>query len=123
MASIVLRKPSNKRKNRINPEKLILYDSFALPDFVSKALSGAFRDNVRVFLHDFAEIQEYCVNGMPVWCTSLFSEIDGVCPLYTVEETVQDSLDPFCNHCELSGFFRFFPSVLALIFALVRILV
>lgn len=105
MASIVLRKPSNKRKNRINPEKLILYDSFSLPDFVSKALSGAFRDNVRVFLHDFAEIQEYCVNGMPVWCTSLFSEIDGVCPLYTVEETVQESLDPFCNHCELSGFF------------------
>ncbi|KAH6773934.1 hypothetical protein C2S52_003144 [Perilla frutescens var. hirtella] len=104
MASIILRKPSNKRKNRINPEKLFLYDNFALPDTVNTALSGAFRDNIRVFLHDFAEIQPYFVNGMPVWCTSLFSENDGVFPLYTVEETVRhDSLDPFCNHCESSG--------------------
>ncbi|KAG6396780.1 hypothetical protein SASPL_142937 [Salvia splendens] len=103
MASIVLRKPSNMRKNRINPEKLFLYDNFAFPDFVKKALSGAFRDNIRLFLHDFAEIQNYCVNGMPVWCTSLFTENDVVCPLYTLEETVQDSPTPFCNYCELSG--------------------
>lgn len=103
MASIIFRKPSNKRKNRINPEKLFEYDNFAIPDFVNKTLSGAFRDNIRVFLQSFAEIQEYTVNEMPVWCTSLFSENEGVFPLYTMEETVQNSLDPFCNHCELSG--------------------
>ncbi|KAI3453198.1 hypothetical protein Pfo_009861 [Paulownia fortunei] len=105
MASIVFHKPSNKRKNRINSEKLFEFENFAIPDSKNKTLSGAFRDNIRVFLQNFAEIEEYTVNEMPVWCTWLVSEHEGVFPLYTVEETVQNSLelDPFCNYCELSG--------------------
>ncbi|KAL8520809.1 hypothetical protein ACS0TY_011383 [Phlomoides rotata] len=99
MASIILRKPSNKR---INPDKLFQYDNFGIPGFAIKTLSGAFRDNIRVFLQNFAEIQDYTVNEMRVWCTSLFSENYGVFPLYTLEETVQDSVDPFCDYCELA---------------------
>lgn len=102
MASIILRNPSNKR---INPDKLFEYDNFGIPDFAMKTLSGAFRDNIRFFLQSFAEIQDYTVNEMSVWCTSLFSENDGVFPLYTLEETVQDSVDPFCEYCELAGAF------------------
>ncbi|PIN24975.1 PHD Zn-finger protein [Handroanthus impetiginosus] len=99
MAKIVFH---NKRKNRVNSEKLFEFENFRIPDTTRKALSGAFRDNIRVFLQKFAEIEDYTVNGMPVWCTSLFSE-EGVFPLYTVQETVQNSLDPFCDHCRLSG--------------------
>lgn len=100
MASIILRKPSNKR---INPDKLFEFDNFGIPDFAIKTLSGAFRDNIRVFLQSFAEIQDHAVNEMRVWCTSLFSANYGVFPLYTLEETVRESVDPFCEYCELAG--------------------
>ncbi|KAL0372777.1 UNVERIFIED_CONTAM: PHD finger protein [Sesamum calycinum] len=103
MGSIVFHTQSNKRKNRVNSEKLFEFENFAVPDSMIKTLSGAFRDNIRIFLQNFAEIEEYTVNEMPVWCTSLFSENEGVFPLYTMEETVRNSIDPLCHHCDLSG--------------------
>ncbi|KAK4423366.1 PHD finger protein [Sesamum alatum] len=103
MGSIVFHTQSNKRKNRVNSEKLFEFENFAVPDSMNKTLSGAFRDNIRIFLQNFAEIEEYTVNEMPVWSTSLFSENEGVFPLYTMEETVRNSFDHLCHHCELSG--------------------
>ncbi|KAK6146691.1 hypothetical protein DH2020_020560 [Rehmannia glutinosa] len=103
MASIVFHRPSNKRKNRVNSDKLFDFGNFAIPESMNTTLSGAFRDNIRNFLQNFAEIEEYTVHEKPVWNTSLFSEKEGVFSLYTVEETVENSIDPFCDLCELSG--------------------
>lgn len=66
--------------------------------------SGSFRENIRFFLQDCAEIEEYEVEGMPIWCTFLVLENRGiVIPLYTIEEDVQRSLSPFCDHCRCVG--------------------
>ncbi|KAL0877344.1 hypothetical protein Bca101_027049 [Brassica carinata] len=62
--------------------------------------SGSFRDNVRVFLRDFAEVEDYSIRGSPVWCTLLSHEAkSSVIPLYTIEEDVVRSSEPFCDHC------------------------
>lgn len=104
MASIVLRGPTNKRrKNRINSEKLFEFENFAIPDSMAKALCGAFRDNIRVFLDNFAEKEEYTVQHMSVWSTSLFSQSDGVFTLYTVEDVTGNTPNFFCELCASSG--------------------
>ncbi|WOL02599.1 hypothetical protein Cni_G11318 [Canna indica] len=65
---------------------------------------GAFRDNVRRFLRECAEVEERATAGMPTWCTLLVEEQSGVVmPLYTVEECVCRSLTPFCDHCRCTG--------------------
>lgn len=72
------------------------------------APSGAFRDNIRVFLRQCSEPEEYSVDGMPVWTTFLEHENQGfLVPLYTVEESVKHSLTPFCDHCRSTGEFLF----------------
>lgn len=69
--------------------------------------SGSFRDNVRVFLRDFAEVEDYNVRGSPVWCTLLSREAKNtVIPLYTIEEDVVRSSEPYCDHCRCTGSFR-----------------
>ncbi|XP_051145061.1 PHD finger protein At2g01810-like [Andrographis paniculata] len=103
MASIVFNK-NNKRKNRINSENLFEFKNFAAPGSVDNPLPGAFRDNIRVFLQNSSEIEDYTVNGMLVWCTPCVAGDNGVFPLYTIEETVQNSAgQPFCSHCESAG--------------------
>ncbi|CAA3014716.1 Hypothetical predicted protein [Olea europaea subsp. europaea] len=67
------------------------------------SLCGSFRENIRCFLQDAAELEDYRVNGMPIWCILIVSEHNGVFPLYTIEETVEHSVNPFCDHCKLSG--------------------
>lgn len=65
---------------------------------------GAFRDNVRVFVRECCDAEEYNVCGMPVWCTMLVDEITGVVvPMYTVEEMVKYSSRPSCDFCRRSG--------------------
>ncbi|KAL7149567.1 hypothetical protein ABFS83_05G050000 [Erythranthe nasuta] len=103
MDSILFHRTSRKIRNRVNSKKLFEFDNFAVPNSMKKTLAGAFRDNVRVFLQNFAEIEEYTVGEMTVWSTLLFSQDEGVFPLYTVEETAESSPDPFCNHCEAAG--------------------
>ncbi|CAA0811517.1 PHD finger protein MALE MEIOCYTE DEATH 1 [Striga hermonthica] len=100
MASIVFHGPSKKRKNRINSARLFDFGNSAVSGANN---SGAFRDNIRSFLQSFGEIEDYTVCDMTVWFAALVSEADGVLPLYVIEETVEDSLDPFCKHCESSG--------------------
>lgn len=66
--------------------------------------SGPFRDNIRMFLQEFATIEDYTLCGFPIWSTWLISNSTGsVFPLYTIEETTQLSIHPFCDHCKLSG--------------------
>lgn len=66
--------------------------------------SGSFRDNVRVFLRDFAEVEDYSIRGSPVWCTLLSHEAkSSVIPLYTIEEDVVRSSEPYCDHCRCTG--------------------
>lgn len=71
--------------------------------------NGSFRDNIRVFLRECAEVEEYNIRGMPVWCTLLSHETkNSVIPLYTVEEDVIRSPEPYCDHCRCTGSFAFF---------------
>ncbi|XP_076912282.1 PHD finger protein MALE MEIOCYTE DEATH 1 [Bidens hawaiensis] len=73
--------------------------------------SGPFRDNVRVFLQECCQIEDYNVEGMPIWCTFLFHENRGfVLPLYTIEECVKNSIQPLCDHCRCSGWSHHFVS-------------
>ncbi|KAG2312598.1 hypothetical protein Bca4012_027155 [Brassica carinata] len=73
--------------------------------------SGSFRDNVRVFLRDFAEVEDYSIRGSPVWCTLLSHEAkSSVIPLYTIEEDVVRSSEPFCDHCRCTGWSNHFVS-------------
>lgn len=62
-------------------------DSTVSPTRVA-ALSGPFRDNIRVFLQECAELEDYNVEGMPIWCTLLVHENRGfVVSFYTIEES------------------------------------
>ncbi|KAK3039344.1 hypothetical protein RJ639_028744 [Escallonia herrerae] len=75
------------------------------------APSGPFRDNVLSFLQECTEPEDYNVKGMPVWCTFLVHEKRGfVLPLYTIEESVKRSLQPFCDHCRCAGWSHHFVS-------------
>ncbi|XP_049371987.1 PHD finger protein MALE MEIOCYTE DEATH 1-like [Solanum verrucosum] len=65
---------------------------------------GPFRDNIRYFLQECAEVEEYTIEGMPIWCTFLVHKIKGVLiPLYTIEENVKSSVRTFCDHCRCAG--------------------
>ncbi|KAL8248864.1 hypothetical protein R6Q59_005732 [Mikania micrantha] len=73
--------------------------------------SGPFRDDVRFFLQECGELEDYNVEGMPIWCTFLFHENRGfVLPLYTIEECVKNSIQPLCDHCRCSGWSHHFVS-------------
>lgn len=74
-----------KKRKRI--PKLYGLHSFADPR-CPIALSGPFRDNIRVFLQECAELEDYNVEGMPIWCTLLVHENRGfVVSFYTIEES------------------------------------
>ncbi|RRT61302.1 hypothetical protein B296_00030848 [Ensete ventricosum] len=65
---------------------------------------GAFRDNVRRFVRECADVEERATAGMPTWRTLLVDEQSGlVAPLYTVEECVRRSPIPFCDYCRCSA--------------------
>ncbi|EFJ31081.1 hypothetical protein SELMODRAFT_31178, partial [Selaginella moellendorffii] len=67
---------------------------------------GAFRDNIRAFLSDCAEMEPYTVEGMPTW--SLLLEDDrnlssGRLNLLIMEESTANSMHPHCDHCRCIG--------------------
>lgn len=82
---------------------------FAFHNFPSAFtnLSGAFRDNVRDFLQQCAEREDYNVlSTMPVWCTLLVyhPSYNRIVPIFTIEESVASSpKPPFCDLCRSSG--------------------
>ncbi|KAL2504454.1 PHD finger protein MALE MEIOCYTE DEATH 1 [Abeliophyllum distichum] len=85
------------------PTNFYGYHTFAEPG-CPISLHGPFRDNIRQFLQECAELEEYNVEGMPVWCTFLVLEKRGlVLPLYTIEENVKISAKPFCDPCRCAG--------------------
>ena len=98
--SIPILEACRKRKRR---PKLFGFHTFADPGCPINP-SGPFRDNIRVFLQECAEIEDYNVDGMPTWCTLLVHENRNfVVPLYTIEESVKNSLRPFCDQCRCTG--------------------
>lgn len=92
--------PMVKRKTQ---SKIYGLRTFLDPGYPT-AFYGAFRDNVRQFLQECADIEERTTAGMPTWCTLLVDERSGAAvPLYTVEECVRRSPTPFCDYCRCSG--------------------
>ncbi|KAJ8763001.1 hypothetical protein K2173_023206 [Erythroxylum novogranatense] len=66
--------------------------------------TGPFRDNIRLFLRDCTQPEDYDVEGMPVSCTLLLLQSNNfVVPLYTIEEDAHLSFQPFCDHCRCTG--------------------
>ncbi|KAI3451327.1 hypothetical protein Pfo_007992 [Paulownia fortunei] len=100
---------SHTKRNRTTP-KFYGFHTFAEPGF-PVSLTGAFRDNIRQFLQQCAEPEDYDLEGMPIWCTFLVYENRGtVLPLYTVEENVKHSDRPFCDYCRCAGWSHHFVS-------------
>ncbi|KAI4299631.1 hypothetical protein L6164_033068 [Bauhinia variegata] len=96
-----------KRKRR---PKVFKFHSFGDPGCPINP-KGPFRDNIRLFLQECVELEDYCVQGMPLWCTLLIHEKSSfMFPLYTVEENVYQSLHPFCDHCRCAGWSGHFVS-------------
>ncbi|XP_021893728.1 PHD finger protein MALE MEIOCYTE DEATH 1 [Carica papaya] len=98
--SIPIIETCRKRKRR---PKIFEFHKFAEPGH-PVSFTGPFRDNVRIFLEECAEPEDYYVGGMPIWCTLLVHENKSfVLPLYTIEENVQCSIGPYCDHCRCTG--------------------
>ncbi|KDO60815.1 hypothetical protein CISIN_1g041583mg, partial [Citrus sinensis] len=75
----------------------------------SLGFHGPFRENIRLFLREYAETEDYKVQNNPIWCTLLLSESNGVVfPLYTLEESIKQSSHPFCNLCRCVGWSHHF---------------
>ncbi|KAK7300663.1 hypothetical protein RJT34_11511 [Clitoria ternatea] len=73
--------------------------------------SGPFRENVRFFLQEAGEVEDYDVLGNPLWCTLLIHDKTNLmAPLYTVEEHVYQCSHPFCDHCRCVGWSGHFVS-------------
>nr|GLL18976.1 PHD finger protein MALE MEIOCYTE DEATH 1 [Ipomoea trifida] len=66
--------------------------------------TGPFVENIRFFLQECADLEDYEVERMPIWITFLVHESRGfAAPLYTIEETVNRSSHQVCNHCRYAG--------------------
>lgn len=90
-------------KKRKRMPKLYNFHTFADPG-CPITLTGPFRDNIRQFLQQCAEVEDYNIDGMPIWCTFLVHETKGlVIPLYTIEETAKNSFQPYCDQCRCTG--------------------
>ncbi|XP_057972662.1 PHD finger protein MALE MEIOCYTE DEATH 1 [Malania oleifera] len=97
-------------KKRKRMPKLFAFHTFAEPGCPIKP-TGPFRDNIRLFLRECAELEDYNVEGMPTWCTLLVSETRNfVVPLYTIEESVNNSARPLCDHCRCTGWSHHYVS-------------
>ncbi|XP_077240022.1 RING/FYVE/PHD zinc finger superfamily protein [Tasmannia lanceolata] len=98
---------SKKRKRRA---KVYRFHSFADPGCPTN-FSGPFRDNIRSFLQECSDMEDYKIKGMPIWCTLLVNENSGVViPLYFIEESVKYSSRPFCEYCRCIGWSHHFVS-------------
>ncbi|XP_074375999.1 PHD finger protein At2g01810-like [Apium graveolens] len=76
-------------------------------------LNGGFRENMKVFLSEFMEVEKYGACGLPVWSCLVGNESDfkGVFKFFVVEEMMaQHSSLPFCNHCKFIGWGHHFVS-------------
>ncbi|KAM6546181.1 hypothetical protein CsatB_026917 [Cannabis sativa] len=100
--SVPILEACKKRKRR---PKLFGFHTFG----DSIQARGPFRESIRLFLQECAEIEDYNLEGMPVWCTLLVLENRSlVLPLYTIEEDVKTSPLPYCDHCRSTGWSKHF---------------
>nr|XP_016459026.1 PREDICTED: PHD finger protein At2g01810-like [Nicotiana tabacum] len=98
-SSTIIEACKSRKRNR----KPFVFETFATGNSID-GFSGPFKDNIRMFLQEFSNIEDYTVSGFPIWSTWLISNSTGaVFPLYTIEETTQHSLQPFCDHCKFFG--------------------
>jgi len=92
-------------KKRKRWTKIFPLHSFAGPGCPISP-SGPFRENVRLFLREAGEFEDYEVMGNPLWCTFLIHEKKNLMvPFYALEEEVYNSSHPFCDHCRCVGSF------------------
>ncbi|CAK7338934.1 unnamed protein product [Dovyalis caffra] len=97
-------------KKRKRWPKLHDFSTFCEPDCPISP-TGPFRDNIRVFLQQCAEPEDYKVEGMSIWCTLLVIESKNFAvPLYIIEEDVKKSVRPFCDQCRCNGWSHNFVS-------------
>ncbi|KAF7816318.1 PHD finger protein MALE MEIOCYTE DEATH 1 [Senna tora] len=90
--------------------KVFRFHSFADPGCPINP-TGPFRDNIRLFLQECGELEDYHIQGMPLWCTLLIHEKSNfMTPLYTIEDNVYHSAHPFCDHCRCAGWSGHFVS-------------
>lgn len=90
-------------KKRKRLPQMYPFHTFSDPGYPI-APTGPFRDNIRFFLQHCADLEEYRVDGMPVRLTFLVHENRGfIVPLYTIQEDVKDSFQPYCDQCRCSG--------------------
>ncbi|KAL8141952.1 hypothetical protein V2J09_014984 [Rumex salicifolius] len=101
----------NAGKKRKRSSKIFSFQSFCYQD-CPVISSESFRERIRVFLRECAEIEESNVGAMSVWSTILVLENKGglFIPLYTFEETVRNSNQPYCDHCRCCGWSHHFVS-------------
>ncbi|XP_054795208.1 PHD finger protein MALE MEIOCYTE DEATH 1-like [Prosopis cineraria] len=90
--------------------KVFRFHSFANPGCPINP-NGPFRDNIRLFLQECGELEDFEIQGMPLWTTFLIHEKSNcMTPLYTIEENVYHSTHPFCDHCRCAGWSGHFVS-------------
>ncbi|XP_028784612.1 PHD finger protein MALE MEIOCYTE DEATH 1-like [Neltuma alba] len=90
--------------------KVFRFHSFADPGCPISP-NGPFRDNIRLFLQECGELEDFQIQGMPLWTTFLIHEkSNSMTPLYTIEEDVYHSTHPFCDHCRCAGWSGHFVS-------------
>ncbi|KAK4275005.1 hypothetical protein QN277_018151 [Acacia crassicarpa] len=97
-------------KKRKRLPKVFTFHSFADPGCPISS-NGPFRDNIRLFLQECGELEDFQIQGMPLWTTGLIHEKSNcMIPLYTIEENVCHSSHPFCDHCRCAGWSGHFVS-------------
>ncbi|KAL5102137.1 hypothetical protein RYX36_006464 [Vicia faba] len=97
-------------KKRKRWPKIFRLQSFADPGCPISP-SGTFRENVRLFLQEAGEPEDYSVLGNPLWSTFLIHDKSNLmAPFYTLEEEVYNSSHPFCDHCRCVGWSGHFVS-------------
>lgn len=100
MPTVVISDPASKRRRS---SKIYGVRTFMDPGCPTD-FSGTFRDNVRRFVRECADVEERAAVGMPTWSTMLVDEKSGaVVPLYTVEECIRRSPPTLCDHCRRNG--------------------
>ncbi|XP_047331746.1 PHD finger protein MALE MEIOCYTE DEATH 1-like [Impatiens glandulifera] len=89
--------------------KLFPFHTFASSSSIV-VFRGLFQNNIRRLLQEYGEIEDHGT-GMLTWSIYLVVGPDKlVLPLYIVEENVEHSHHPFCNHCESIGWGHHFVS-------------
>eukprot|EP00897_Mesotaenium_endlicherianum_P002767 jgi/Mesen1/2518/ME000016S01864 len=93
---------SHKRKHRPPVVSLAALEA-------SRAFTGAFRDNMLAFLHDWAEKERHSAKGLPAWSVLIGADSDQHLPMLVVEQSSDatsaaspGSATP-CKECPLLG--------------------